>query len=158
MGTVIGDGFNGSSGHISKYTNGRAKGTGGKAKGSRPPQQPPACLNRGVGPDLVKRSANPAPNSESNPISGGQIAALALNRCARSDLHNIEAELIIVALYLGFPRIILSYEKDSARTRAHLLLRITLRGAGAGRRGGPSPPPPPPPSSLPALPGQPVSG
>src|SRR5271167_1216175 len=32
MGTVIGDGFDGSSGHISKYTNGRVKGTGEKSR------------------------------------------------------------------------------------------------------------------------------
>jgi len=51
-GAVMGNGFDGSYGHISKYTNGRVKGTGEKSNRSRPPQQQP-------GPP-ISRFTNPA--------------------------------------------------------------------------------------------------
>jgi hypothetical protein len=52
IGAVMGNGFSGSCGHISKYTNGQGKGTGEKSKPSRHPQQ--QCGQP------INRSSNPA--------------------------------------------------------------------------------------------------
>ena len=65
-------------------------------------------------------------------------------------LCTLGAHVLMALRFFRVPA--LCHEKDSARTRAHLLPRGTLCGAGAGCRGRPSPPPsppPPPPSSLP---------
>ena len=94
----------------------------------------------------ISRSASPAKRG------GADFAAFVPSARRIQGLRAV----VRVALYFNLPGGILSYEKDSARSRAHLLPRSTLCGAGAGCGGSSSPPPSP--SSSPLPPTRPVIG